>query len=102
MIWADVNIPLFIIPIPIYFAAAPTGEMLRPLAVPEAFFNAERGKLRGMNETVCNVNVKSEYCGDQEALKKRVYEIANVAQVPCALGDKETGKRFSQIGNILV
>ena len=62
--------------------AAPTGELLRALAVPEAYFETERNKLRGMNETTSKVTVKAEYGGDPNALKKQVYEIANVAQVP--------------------
>ena len=92
---AAVNIVPFMISFLIYTTVAPTGEMLRPIAAPEAFFNSERAKLRGMNETVSKVNVKHEYCGDQESLKKRVYEIANVAQVPCVLGNNETGTPFS-------
>ena len=62
--------------------------MLRPLAVPEAHFDAERNKLRGMNETVLRITIKSEYRGDQDSLKNRLYEIANLALVPCV----ETGK----------
>ena len=62
--------------------AAPTGEMLRPLAAPQSFFETERGKLRGMNETIEKINVKKEYQGYQQEIKQRVYEIANVAQVP--------------------
>ena len=62
--------------------AAPTGEMLRPLAAPQSFFETERGKLRGMNETTVKINVKKEYQGYQQEMKQRVYEIANVAQVP--------------------
>ena len=62
--------------------AAPTGELLRALAVPENYFETERNKLRGMNETTSKVTVKAEYGGDPNALKKQVYEIANVAQVP--------------------
>ena len=57
--------------------------MLRALAVPEIFFDTERGKLRGMNETSSKLQVKSEYRGDNDALKQRVYEIANVGLVPC-------------------
>ena len=62
--------------------AAPTGEMLRPLAAPQSFFETEREKLRGMNETIEKINVKKEYQGYQQEIKQRVYEIANVAQVP--------------------
>ena len=67
--------------------------MLRPLAVPEAHFDAERSKLRGMNETVSKITVKHEYRGDQDSLKNRVYEIANLSLVPCT----ETGKINSTI-----
>ena len=62
--------------------------MLRPLAVPEAYFDTERSKLRGMNETASKITVKEEYRGDQDSIKNRVYEIANLALVPCV----ETGK----------
>ena len=57
--------------------------MLRPLAIPETFFDTERGKLRGMNETSCKIKIKSEYGGDNDSLKQKVYETANVALVPC-------------------
>ena len=62
------------------------------MAIPEAAFNSERGKLRGMNETISKVNVKQEYYSDQEILKKRVYEVANVSQVPCVLEGRSEGK----------
>ena len=62
--------------------------MLRPLAVPETYFDGERGKLRGMNETTSKVTVKTEYRGDQDSIKRKIYEIANVTLVPCV----ETGK----------
>ena len=67
----------------IYFSAAPVGEMVRALAIPETYFDTERGKLRGMNETSSKLKVKSEYSGDSDSLKQRVYEIANVGLVPC-------------------
>ena len=91
-------IPLGLTPETIYktyinfYLAAPTGELLRPVAIPETAFNSERGKLRGMNETVSKINVKEEYCSDQETLKKRVYEVANVSQVPCVLEGRSEGK----------
>ena len=56
--------------------------MLRPIAVPETYFDTERSKLRGMNETSCKIKVKPEYAGDNKSLKQRVYETANVALVP--------------------
>ena len=62
--------------------------MLRPLAIPETFFDTERGKLRGMNETSCKIKIKSEYGGDNDALKQKVYETANVALVPCLIQGK--------------
>ena len=86
--------------------AAPTGEMLRPLAAPQSFFETERGKLRGMNETIEKINVKKEYQGYQQEIKQRVYEIANVAQVPSTetgtyvhMNTRKSVKRFYRPGN---
>ena len=78
--------------------AAPTGEMLRPLAAPQSFFETERGKLRGMNETTEKINVKKEYQGYQQEMKQRVYEIANVAQVPSTEAGSYVHMNILQLG----
>lgn len=75
--------------------AAPIGEMLRPIAVPETYFDTERSKLRGMNETSCKIKVKPEYAGDNKSLKQRVYETANVALVPTLDQDDNITLKFA-------
>jgi len=75
--------------------AAPIGEMLRPIAVPETYFDTERSKLRGMNETSCKIQVKPEYAGDNKSLKQRVYETANVALVPTLDQDDTITLKFA-------
>ena len=59
--------------------AAPTGELLRPVALPETVFKAEQRKLRGMNETSSRFEVPSVNT-DEKSLKKKIYEVVNVTQ----------------------
>ncbi|XP_042861804.1 AP-3 complex subunit beta-1-like isoform X2 [Penaeus japonicus] len=58
---------------------APIGELLTPLAMSEADFNLNQGKLRGMNELSGTVKLPSEQ--NIKVLIDHVYEIANLLQV---------------------
>ena len=85
------------------------GELMRPVSMTTNGFANEQKKLRGMNETIVNFEVKSFHVVwllttgdnilriftfyielpqvpsarvDQSSLKTRVFEVANVAQVP--------------------
>ena len=57
------------------------GELVRPVSISEATFDQERAKLRGMNEVEASVELPPAHA-DDASVKKRVYEAANVLQVP--------------------
>ncbi len=57
------------------------GELVRAMSVPESVFEQERAKLRGMNEVEVKFDIPSA-ASDEATIKKRVYETANVMQVP--------------------
>ncbi|XP_047485824.1 AP-3 complex subunit beta-2-like isoform X3 [Penaeus chinensis] len=58
---------------------APIGELMTPLAMSEADFNLNQGKLRGMNELSGTAKLPSEQ--NIKALVDHVYETANLLQV---------------------
>ncbi|KAG5667756.1 hypothetical protein PVAND_015726 [Polypedilum vanderplanki] len=58
----------------------PIGELMRSVTLSEAMFKEERGKLRGMSEATCKVQLKAELC-DKRAMQMKIYEIANVAAI---------------------
>jgi len=66
------------------------GELMRPVSMTANGFASEQKKLRGMNETLVTFQVPSERA-DQSSLKSRIFETANVAQVPITEpdGDKD-------------
>ncbi|XP_020297079.1 AP-3 complex subunit beta-2 [Pseudomyrmex gracilis] len=55
----------------------PIGEIIRSVTLPEGMFNAERAKLKGMNEHLAKIS----YSGNKNALLQKVFEIANVARI---------------------
>ena len=57
------------------------GELLRPVSMTEVTFEMERQKLRGMNEMDAIVEIPPAHA-DDASVKKRVYQTANVLQVP--------------------
>jgi len=61
--------------------AAPVGELLRPLNMPEVAFAEEQSKLRGMNEVSSSVTLPSVAC-DLKSIMSRTYQAANILQVP--------------------
>jgi len=63
--------------------AAPVGEMVRPINMPEAAFNKEQSQLRGMNEVTSQVQLPSAAC-DAKSICSRIYQAANLLQVPCS------------------
>ena len=69
------------------------GELIRAVSMPESTFEQERSKLRGMNEVDVNFNLPSAST-DEASIKKKIYETANVLQVP-ALNASEDGLKFA-------
>jgi len=57
------------------------GEIVRAVSLPENAFNQEQSKLRGMNETSAEAELPSAHA-DEDSIKKRIYQAANVIQVP--------------------
>lgn len=56
----------------------PIGEIIRSVTLPESMFNAEKAKLKGMNEHIAKI----PYSGNKSALPQKVFETANVARLP--------------------
>lgn len=55
----------------------PIGEIIRSVALPESMFDAERAKLKGMNEHLAKI----QYSGNQNLLPQKIFETANVARI---------------------
>ncbi|EGI65728.1 AP-3 complex subunit beta-2 [Acromyrmex echinatior] len=55
----------------------PIGEIIRSVTLPESMFNAEKAKLKGMNEHIAKI----PYSRNKNALPQKVFETANVARV---------------------
>ncbi|XP_012232882.1 AP-3 complex subunit beta-1 [Linepithema humile] len=56
----------------------PIGEIIRSVTLPESMFDAEKAKLKGMNEHIAKI----PYSGNKNALPQKVFETANVAKIP--------------------
>lgn len=56
---------------------APIGEIIRSVVLPESMFNAEKAKLKGMNEHTAKI----PYSGNKNVLPQKVFEAANVARI---------------------
>jgi AP-3 complex subunit beta len=70
---------------------APVGELIRAVSMPAASFDQERSKLRGMNEVGVSFSLP-DTCADEAGIKKKIYEVANVLQVPnIAVVESEAG-----------
>jgi len=61
--------------------ACPMGELVRPINLALMDFNQEQGKLRGMHEHSVNVTLPSA-ASDVKTVTQRIYQSANVLQVP--------------------
>eukprot|EP00092_Neocalanus_flemingeri_P004082 GFUD01004394.1.p1 GENE.GFUD01004394.1~~GFUD01004394.1.p1 ORF type:complete len:1115 (+),score=399.94 GFUD01004394.1:146-3346(+) len=59
----------------------PTGEMMRPLNMSQMAFTQEQAKLSGMNEATGSVSLPSTAC-DAKSVTQRIYQLANILQVP--------------------
>jgi len=59
----------------------PTGEMVRPLNMSQMAFTQEQAKLSGMNEAMGSISLPSTAC-DAKSVLQRVYQVANILQVP--------------------
>lgn len=70
------------------------GELLQAVRMPENTFNERRAKLSGMNETVVKAMLPSA-ASDEQTVKKRVYEAANVMQVPSTEEGDEPVLKFA-------
>eukprot|EP00095_Tigriopus_kingsejongensis_P009742 maker-scaffold1553_size35894-snap-gene-0.10 protein:Tk09742 transcript:maker-scaffold1553_size35894-snap-gene-0.10-mRNA-1 annotation:"ap-3 complex subunit beta-2" len=62
------------------------GELIRPVAMPENLFNTEQNKLKGMNEVLVSLSLPSANA-NKDTVKRKVFEMANVAQVPSSEDD---------------
>lgn len=60
------------------------GELIRGVSMPETLFDQEKAKLKGMNEVDATFELPSAL-SDVVGIKKKIYEVANVVQVPSAL-----------------
>ncbi|XP_070163648.1 AP-3 complex subunit beta-2 isoform X2 [Polyergus mexicanus] len=56
----------------------PIGEIIRSVTLPESMFNAEKAKLKGMNEHIAKIS----YSGNKSTLPQKIFETANVARIP--------------------
>ena len=57
------------------------GELVRAVSMPESVFDQEKNKLKGMNEVDANFKLPSAF-SDDAGIRKKIYEIANLIQVP--------------------
>ncbi|XP_055902331.1 AP-3 complex subunit beta-2 [Eupeodes corollae] len=64
---------------------APIGELIRSIHIDEDYFREERQKLRGMNEHQCKV--PRQTTDDINALKTKVFQKLNVANINCSNPD---------------
>lgn len=55
----------------------PIGEIIRSVMLSESMFNAEKAKLKGMNEHIAKI----PYSGNKNILSQKVFETANIARV---------------------
>lgn len=55
----------------------PIGEIIRSVLLPESMFNAEKAKLKGMNENTAKVT----FSGSRKYISEKIFETANVAVI---------------------
>uniref|UniRef100_A0A8W7PT60 AP-3 complex subunit beta n=1 Tax=Anopheles coluzzii TaxID=1518534 RepID=A0A8W7PT60_ANOCL len=80
---------------------APVGEMVRSVAIAESTFDSERGKLRGMTEHSCTLQLSDALSPDDKSLHRTVFEASNVACVPVDDGKDDSGKRLLFAGQTM-
>ncbi|XP_076356504.1 LOW QUALITY PROTEIN: AP-3 complex subunit beta-2-like [Tachypleus tridentatus] len=59
---------------------APIGEILQPVIINEENFSIQQGKLKGMNENSCTIELPKEKT-DGKHIVSKLYEVANIMQV---------------------
>ena len=60
--------------------------MIKAVTMSESQFDQEKAKLRGMNEMEMKIDIPSQF-SDEASIKKKIYESANVLQVPTVEND---------------
>ena len=70
------------------------GELIRGVSMPESLFDQEKNKLKGMNEVDATFELPSAL-SDEAGIKKKVYETANVVQVPSVLESGDLTIKFA-------
>ena len=70
------------------------GELIRAVSMPETLFDQEKAKLKGMNEVDATFELPSAL-SDVVGIKKKIYEVANVVQVPSALEAGDVAIKFA-------
>ncbi|XP_013411486.1 AP-3 complex subunit beta-2 isoform X2 [Lingula anatina] len=82
---------------------APVGEQIQPVNMAENEFDKQQGKLSGMNENSGTVDMATENT-DIKTISRRVYEVANVVQVPSMQDNtyKFAGKTLSAGALVLI
>jgi len=70
------------------------GELVRGVSMPESLFDQEKLKLTGMNEVDDSFELPSAL-SDEAGIKKRIYEVANVVQVPSTLEASDIVIKFA-------
>ena len=70
------------------------GELIRGVSMPETLFDQEKAKLKGMNEVDATFELPSAL-SDVVGIKKKIYEVANVVQVPSALEAGDVAIKFA-------
>ena len=72
------------------------GELLRAIQMPENLFSSELAKLRGMNETSTKVEGLPSSESDEATIRKKIYNITNVLQVPSSFAEDRVLKFAGQ------
>ncbi|XP_062559042.1 AP-3 complex subunit beta-2 [Armigeres subalbatus] len=67
---------------------APVGELIRSVMLSESHFLTERAKLRGMTEHSSSFPLDASLTVQNRSLHQKIFEVANVANVPSSEGDK--------------
>lgn len=88
---------------PVKSSLKPTiGDLVRSVRIAETVYREESRKLRGMNEHLASVPLPEYF--DRRTLQKRVFEIANMSNIPSTNGDELcfAGQTFSSKSLLLL
>lgn len=67
---------------------APVGELIRSVTLPDSLFLTERAKLRGMTEHSSSFALNAALSVQNKSLHQKIFEVANVANIPSSEEDK--------------